>query len=291
MGHPAELADLLGQGGGDAGGAAPDPAPVQPLSPRPLPDGSGSIMLPAGWTIHEANMGAVVASGANGDLIELGGYTQMYTQATFGGAPPTLVQWGPAAQIFPAATQSFWNFLSMAGGPQRRFRQLVESQPLEGQPGSQTLLAVYDWDMNGKTYRSLGLMVATPTSPTTWLYYLSSVSAPQAQFTRDLPTLQAIWQSRQVDPGVTRQRLAKAAATLRSCTDIIADVNANRQRAFDRANDNWLEYIRGTAFVRDAASGETREVPAEQLDKMVEQGNRTEGYKRFNVIPRRDLEP
>lgn len=291
MAKRGRMYDMLAQGNAPQNSAGSGQPAAEPLTPHQFPDGSGSINLPAGWNITEANKGTVVAAGQNGDIVELGVFTQVYTQATVGGAPPVMVPWGAAEMMFPDATQGFWNLLSRTGGPYRRFDKIVESTMLETQQNSQKMLTVYDWEMDGKTYRSLGLFIAQPTSQFSWLYYLSSVSAPKTQFTRDLPTLMAIWCSRQVDPGVTTERLRNAAAKLRSCTDIVSDVNANRQRTFDRANDNWTEYFRGQTFVRDANTGETREVDTNGLQEAVNRQNEHEGFNRFNVIPRRDLEP
>ncbi len=86
-----------------------------------------------------------------------------------------------------------------------------------------------------------------------------------------------------------QQRLQTALENMKATARIIEDGNAARQRIVDRVNDDWSEIIRGTNLVHDDRFDTLNEVPSYTLKDLVDKMNDHEGYKRWKIIPLKDI--
>jgi hypothetical protein len=260
----------------------------------PLPDGSGSMMLPTDWRIAAASQGMVDALGIDGSHVALGIHGPVLTP-----------EMGAAYQQMPGATvpvpvapysdpvTALQNLFPQFGlqSPQRILR-IHDSAPTPWPHGGQAAFVHFDWQQGtgaqAREFTSLALFGVMP-GYNQWTFYLSIVSAPTQVFARNLPMLMEIWNNWKVADHVHRQRLDKAASDMREIGAIIEQTHDRRQQAQDRMAADWTEVLRDQTFLGDTQLGERHEVPLTQVQDWASELNRLAGYERFRHIPLRDL--
>jgi hypothetical protein len=285
----ADLADLLAKNLPESA-AAPKPQ----LKPQRLPDDSGAIAVPDGWKLNAVNsMVDAVGPKSEGHF---GLWVPVYTPAgaaymrSVGVDPrglPIAARGEPEAVLKAVAPQ-----LAAFAGGEWKFKKRLDAADAPGFPGqAQFLLFDADVTVGDKTttYRTLALIDVMPETNGQFVLYSSWVCAPVADFDRELQTLVAVWKSWKTDDRVFQARLDKALKDMKETYRIIQDVNAERQRAMDRAVDDWSEVIRGTSQVLDRRFGDIHEVDSYELDKLIRGLNEHEGYERWKIIPLKDL--
>jgi hypothetical protein len=160
-------------------------------------------------------------------------------------------------------------------------------------PGGQSAYVLFDADFTqgGKTvqHRTLAWVYMFAKLDLTWEIYYSSATSPAASFEKNLPVMLDVWQSWKVDDKVFAERMREALSSMKECSRIVREIDANRQRVMARACDDWSECIRGTRIVHDDKYVEYRTESTYVLDEVVRGLNRHEGYERFHVIPLKDL--
>ena len=297
---PPEQFSQLSAPQAPAGGPAPNNQP-QPLTPVPLPDRSGTIGLPAGWRITEATKGCVSAVGPEGQVVNLGYFTQVTTpqaaQNMFNFRPPVVAPYDPPQQAIPLAQQQLWDLAERTSGIRCQFGQMLAMKPVPcSLANGRAVLVVYDWQAQGRPMRSLSLVIQAPTGAGTWMYYFSAVASPPQRFSQDVETLMAIWTSRKVAQWVGAQRLRQAYNTMQETTEILQSSHTYRQDVFTQAHKKWVEYIRGRRGVEDQQTGERREVDPDVFDQMqlqdhIQDRNRQGGGRQYREIPTNELIP
>jgi hypothetical protein len=260
-----------------------------------LPDGSGSMMLPADWRIVFAQKGMVDAGGSDGSRVSLGAWgpvlpPQMgpsYSQmaGTTGGVliapysdPVTALQ-----QIFPQYGQQV---------PQQILR-VIDSSPTPWPHGGQAAFIHFDWQLGqggqAQMFSSLALVGIMP-GYGQWTFYMSIVSAPSRLFAQNLPALLDIWKNWKVSDRVHQERIMKAAGNMREINNIINQTYERRQQSQDRIVADWTEVFRDQTFLGDTELGERYEVPLTQVKDWTSALNEAAGYERYRHIPLRELQ-
>jgi hypothetical protein len=253
-----------------------------PLESRRLPDGSGAILLPAGWTLTAQNA-MVSAKGAEGS-VDLGINVQAYTPevaATMMFQPPVVMPFGDPAS-------DYRRMLTIAYGLQAQAVQIVERAPAPGWTSGPGASLHFKITERGERTEGIAMVLTQMVGPGTFMYYSSGVAAPEASFAKNLPMLMKVWSSWKVDDRVFQERLRTAAESLRQVGQIIRDVANNQRDAMDRSSRAWDHHIRDTWTFEDTSTGKRRDGPADST-ALLEAMNRAEGYNRYRAITYEEL--
>jgi hypothetical protein len=271
-------------------------APKVELTAQPLPDGSGTIAVPAGWQVNAANgaadvhgpgmvggvfgLSCTVLTPAGADAIRRTGVEPSGSPIAKRSDPASVLQ--ATSPAFYAAQGVGWKWKELLG-------ETKADLPLLGD--ARFLLYDADYTVGGKTttVRSLAFVYVMPDVGGQYGLYISAVAAPADEFAQRLPTLLAVWKSWKTDDKVFQARLAHAAQTMKETARMAQAVVAERQRVMDRAMDDWSEVIRGTSQVLDHKYDTIKEVDSYELDKIVRGLNEHEGSERWKIIPLKDL--
>ncbi|GMU22398.1 MAG: hypothetical protein AMXMBFR13_24840 [Phycisphaerae bacterium] len=274
-----------------------------PLTSRQLLDGSGTIGLPAGWTITGSHQGAVDAVGPHGEVhlgIALPIMTPEAATPMFGYQYPLVAPYSRPVDAFRAllphlpGAGAVWARQPAPPNTSIRLIRIVGPRPgASPMPGGSAAIlhTEYDKTVSGRTRRCQGLSIicTAPIDATQWIFYASTISAPSDAFDRSLPTLLAIYSSWQVSQGVFQGRRDHVAGTLREIGQMREDVRRNRERAHDNANAGWSNVIRDQWQAEDPTTGRRGDFDIHDVRDLVEEANRQEGYARYQVVPFDDL--
>lgn len=178
------------------------------LRETPFEDRTGSIGLPAGWSIESAYRGQVQAGTGKGDFVVLG--------MPWAILKPDRLQDLPAARTTPNARPG--DLVRALGevlvkNNRSRLLSVRSRQAPSIQNGVPAAYLLYEFSTGGVTYTALGYFTTLdygPSSPT-WQLYCSVVFCPKARFTKTLPTMLAVWKSWRVngaDPAFGSQSAA-----------------------------------------------------------------------------------
>jgi hypothetical protein len=276
------------------------PAPAQP-QPQwhtvQLPDG-GSMRLPEGWRVTASNKGMVDVAGPEGAGAAFG---INFPVNIPGSLPPQLQAHvmvapyiEPAAAVVGLASE-LARLYSPPGvtppGPPRIIEQLPVQMPEF--PQGRGAFIHFESRANNvdghAPYRTLALVITAPTGPMTWMYYFSQIQAPEPVFRRMLPTMMEIWKNWKVSDRVLRDRLDAALGNMREIGEMARASSQAREKAMDKVHADWVEYIQGTRYERDATTGEMRIQSLHDISEIVRKKNELEGFERYQEIPLREL--
>ena len=208
----------------------------QALRTTYLPDGSGTIGLPPGWTVTAVNA-MVSASGPEG-TVDLGINVPVYTPqgaAWMPFAPPAVAPFGSPAADAQVMLGNFWHIAPNT-------IQIIDKAPVTWWnigPGETIHLVAPSVGQE-----CLQTVLTGDTGFGSFMYYSSGVCSSPAKFEQNLGLLLRIWSSWKVGDWVYQARLRDAACSLESVNRIIRHVMRRRQRSFDRINEAWDELLR-----------------------------------------------
>jgi hypothetical protein len=250
----------------------------------PLPDGSGTLRLPAGWRIGSAQQGMVSAAGPHGS-VDLGIWlpvmtpeaaAQMYTR-------PSIV--APYGDVVQAIRQVVPQFVKASGLSGWRLVRVIGRAPASAPNGKAEFVHIESEFAGRGRFQTVALVMMMPTGGGNWIFYYSSVTSPSKSFARNLPVLAKIWGSWKVSDHVYQQRLSNALASMKETGRILRETHQNTQDAYDRSNRAWGHNIRGTWVYEDTETGKRYETPYNDMDQRLETKNRAAGYERYRQIP------
>jgi hypothetical protein len=233
-------------------------------------DGSGSLMLPAGWRIVDSREGAVNASGPDGAFVDLGAHRIVLDPRLLPTIAPGMLAGAychPADSLsilFPALTAMN---VQLGDPTQLRLVQVIEyvdTQSPSAQVGGQWALVYYEWQRNGQPYQSIGLIGTLPMSMN-WGHYWSAVSAPKQVFARKLRTLMRIWGSYYVSDQSVARRLQGALENMRVAGEIYRKGAQDAAQGGDRMAETWKQVIRDQTVV-EGPDGWRYETKLSKLD-------------------------
>lgn len=277
----------------------PDGGAIDPQSLRwntiQFPDGSGSIELPADWSITEVRKGAIRARGPDDSGVQFGQALPIHLPGSMNtpGAEGLLYAYyaPPAQAIFTVNAE-----VSRVYGPRPapsievvgQYQYPVNSVVSSPYGGDAAFL--YFTTQTGeprRLYRGLASVITLGQSQTSWLYYYSQIYAPDPIFHKYLPVMTKIWKSWKVSGKVYQQRLDEALANIRELRPTGPEVEPPTPTG-DKAHANFIESIRNEGFIRDTNLDTIFAAPLESAQAYVENANRLDPG-RYEVVPRRDL--
>lgn len=269
--------------------AAPRPEPLN-WRVQQLEDGSGTIRTPDGWAV--STMKTMVSGHGPQGNVDLGISATVMTPeaAAQAWARPPLV--APYVDPERALVDLFPQIMGPVL-PAARFGRVVEKSPAQ-YPNGQAAWIRYQWiapiDGAPTSIDTIALVVMAPVGGGSWMYYTSSVTTTTEKLGENLPVLLEIWRSWKISDHVFQERLNEAMKTMRETNEIMSRTAADRSHGHDVANAKWSEYWRGERTMRDERGMDRdREVPYQNLDKVIEERNRQEGWQRWRIVPQEEL--
>ncbi len=250
------------QGGGRQAAAPVRRYAPQRLTQTTLPDGSGSVGLPAGWTITGAYKGCFDASGPNHGIASLGCALPAITNPLPG--TPANVVTGPYRDPVHALPQMI-DVALMQGKLRSRqaSMEIIESAPVATQQGQgQAAYIAFRLRDQQAEGRYLAMVQTAPIDDSSWFAYMSVVGCSSNHFAEMFPTLWAMWKSWSVNPAVFRERMDAALQSMRDTFAIMQGIEANRAHAAAVANLGWSQVFNGVTTIQNLPGvGEPGEAP------------------------------
>ncbi len=238
-----------------------------------FPDGSGSIILPAGWRLTSAQHAAAEAAGPDGEGVALG--------ITMPVGPPQMSAPGVLAAPYMLPPQAFGFVLQHGGSRVVRTVSVQPTPPLTY--GGQAAYLLADLSHLGRSYRAFALVNTAQLQGGYWQYYMTMLMAPSDHFARSLPAMVDIWKSWGISQGEMNRRTEKALMTIKETEAIMRGTIADRSRSQPLrdsirgellAGETVLEHLRTKRRVRvttaqmnqlmELEPGEWREVPTHE---------------------------
>lgn len=303
------------------------PASIK-LTDTSFGDGAGTIGVPDGWKIASANnMGTVVVTGPDNEQVAMEINLLVLPPGSEAAQSQTRVQQlairfgqkpAQGSPILPYSAPldayrgifQYWSQLSVSnGGPAQEVKEIINSKEMPNSTPQNDTVLIYSRNQ-----------IDTPGQPTVrraisqvtcaqlaaylqgeWSFEISSLSAPDAIFDRQLPTLLAVSNSFKPDTqkivanGQTNiagmqaalgQTMKNMQASQDATDQTISDMN-RRQLAADRSFDDEDEIIRGYRTVEDTETGDQSDVNLEDSHAIVDKLNEGDPG-RYIEIPLRD---
>ena len=263
-------------------------APVAPLHPFRLQDGSAMVMLAAGWQVNPASGGGtILASGPNGELLALGfpylafdprsaqaqqairfgqsaaGRNTIYAKSLY------TPYGGDLGRTFVELNQQ----ASRLGAPAVASVQIKQVQPVNSGRGARCAFLTGN-TISGQPLEFEGTFCQGPVGPSNGFMNLANLAFAPAQFaSRDRATLRAMLGSFQVNMSIVNQQAgALAKPTIDAIHEIGRQVDARiavsdqqnaeikssfeaHNDAMDRQSQGFSNYILDKSVIRDTETG------------------------------------
>ncbi|MGD0156002.1 MAG: hypothetical protein ABSB50_07880 [Terracidiphilus sp.] len=276
LGAPASPSGAPSSAGGsgppsNAGASATTPAPVKAGPPQPLqravfPDGTGSIGLPAGWQMQNAQKGDVTAAGPHGEKLRFGWTiavidpTNPQSRALMGNsrgsAPPNFVAIPHSADPATAFKAAFTQLAQKA----RRQPPLIDIAKVQDIPlqGGANEFMFGDIDFNdgqGKQYL-VAQMVNTPViTMGTWQMTLYVMYGPEQVMGQEASTIAEIFpnysRNTQMVNAIVNQQIQQSIAVTNQALNMVAQYNDSS----DRMTASMSNMLRDQTVVVDTRTG------------------------------------
>jgi len=271
--------------------------PVPPLQSTGLADGS-TIGIPQGWRVVASVKGAVDVGGPNGEMISLGIALPVYSQAppvlNIPGMPANSLLTGPCCdpvRAMMAITPQISAVAEKNGGESIQLVRVLDSKPTESPVnGGQAAFIFADLNIGGRPSQQFSWVMAAPTGYGQWVYYSSSVTAPAAVFTSQVPTLLAIWNSYSTNPGVFAERMDNAIKSMNQATASVLSAARESSRVREAASERWDQVIRGVDTIQNTRTGRTYQVDNAAARDLVN-GLNASGNGNWKVLTLDELVP
>jgi hypothetical protein len=303
-----QVAPRLLQLAGLAPASGTCPPPGDGWQMAPYPDGSGQMMLPTGWRMTSANMGAAEAVGPHGD-VAAAMWFQAVTRA--GAAQKHAVQQQylnylgvplPQAQLIvvdPTDPGSALIGIRMhlaplvrqAGvGDYRNFRLLrVDRMAVQAMGFAQAGMVHLEFQENNLPRQGLSyVMLSNVDYDGGWLYWETGVSGPADCFAQNLPTLLQIAGSARTADHVLQARIKSAVDSINAVGDMRYHGYRRDQARRDASFQGWRENFIGVRVVEDTRTGTQRTVEHGHSTDLVRKLNEQDPG-RYREVPLREL--
>jgi hypothetical protein len=292
------------------------------LTTYQFPDGTGSIQLPDGWqtTAQSCIKGFQVRGPANQLITISMSRTVDIPNSLAVQTEVRLARMGihSSAELlvapFTGPVEALKNLMPQLsrqsvshGGPAVELDRLIgEPQPERaGLPNGQaaTLSYAYRRIAGGQSvpYRAIACIQTSPLTSEAWMFFINELTAPEASFAKDLPLMQAIFNSYKSNSKVIQQQTAEIIRGMNQRFHAQQQAHAENQQAFDgylqtlqnnsdrtdRSTVNFIEVLRGEGTIQDTVTGERRNVNLAHLEDIVDALNRADP-NRYAPIPLRD---
>lgn len=258
---PAALGDLLTTIARNAVGGRPmaipvkpTPPPVKPIALRPFrtPDGLGAASVPADSDFSCGGVGGAIECysprgeatlGVSVKICRPGTVSAQYSgiKGLTEGLCPVVA---PVASSTEAMTEVWPRVRNAVLGGGISAVKIVQSAPAFIPGFDSAGMHVATFTRNGQAWTGV-FMMASQNIPFSehWHLYFSSIAVPDSDDSSVGQALAAMWKS--WDPSAAFEgRHSATKDQLDNATNIIKSVSAFREKAFERANEEWGKYIR-----------------------------------------------
>ena len=175
-------------------------AQAQTLKTQKFPDGTGQIGVAAGWKLADSGSGGAILSGPGGAAMTLGQFRTVFAHnfdrmTLTPGVNPEV----PRVHLNDpvVATMDMFAILQKQGILSQVKLKAIERAPGFGMPAA---FLRYSGTMQGKPMEFYGLYLLAQTDHTTGSYFYSVLMAPPGSFSKQLPTMNAMWKSWSLSP-------------------------------------------------------------------------------------------
>jgi hypothetical protein len=281
------------------------PPPGASWHAAPYPDGSGQMVLPAGWRITSANQGMATAEGPHGAvnaarwvpvITRAGAAQKLASQRQLSGylgvpLPQSEMLVGDPTNPASALVDVYAGLSAASrqvGLPPFRLLRVIQARPapVQGFGLAQAGLVHLELDEGGVLKQGLAYVIlGTVDADGQWLYFETSLSAEAACFAQNVPTLVRIATSAQTANHVLQARLDHAAQVAREIEDMVYSGHQNSSRIHDRMDEKYREQHVGTRVIEDVATGTRTTVDLAQSADIVRRLNQQYGPDRYREIP------
>jgi hypothetical protein len=250
----------------------------QRLTQTPLPDGSGSVGLPAGWTITGSYKGCFDASGPDSAIVSLGGAMNAFVNP-LPGTPPNMIT-GPYRDPIHALPL-MWDYAMVQGAlrARRATLEIIETAPVATEQGQAAYIAFHVYNPQGQDYRYLAMVQTAPIDDTQWFAYLSVVGSSADRFPAVFPTLWAMWKSWSINSSVFRERMDATLQSMHQTYAIMQGIEQNRQHAAEVGNLGWSQVFRGVSTIEWLQTGDRDDLDNRTVDELQRMGLEGTGYR------------
>lgn len=226
-------------------------AAVPELTTMQFPDGTGSIGVAAGWTPRSLGQGQAVLVRPDGAMVSMGVFVvildpngPLYRSCASNGVqlPPGVVLPYPASA--PQGLVDVAAAIAKLNGKPDPQTRVTASQP---RPAGGTLVAGTNV-IDGTQRQFSGIVGLSPPGTEGWYNLLACmVSGPDATFARDLPTMQAMYNSYAVNADARQKQLEKSSADAQAAqTDTFNRSMELAKGIKQRTDQSTQNFIQGT---------------------------------------------
>lgn len=244
------------------------------LHVRRLPDGNGTIALPAGWRILEADQGRVRVAGPEG-IVSIGFAIPLLPPTAQSGTPAQVAR-QIASQLgargYKAKTRMSWPY----GTGQQSIIDWQAEAPGVGRMEGRSLVSVRHVNEGPRT----GFF---PTDEE-FVYREDDVAAPAGQIRQNLPLLTRIWRSCRVSPHAYDRIRDRTVADMQGAADAMNRSATNRIESALDQNAGMIQIINGTWTVQDTA-GRRGDWNSDDLEGKIQRYNKRHPNQPVHEVP------
>jgi len=276
-----------------AASAAPATATrVQKLTPYVFPDGSGSIDLPAAWTVDRALLGDVTARGPNGEKLRFGvvipvidpSVPQASVLMAGGGAPGNFIAVpysADAATLFTQGSEQIAQKLRMPA-PTISI-QSTRDLPLESGKNFMVYGQVDAHDGRGAQAMVAQLIVTPPQALGVYQVTVFEITAPPQVMVNEAATIAAIYPHYNRDTQFVIAMVNTQTQQNQMYVQQFLDGMERRQDSSDKMTASMSNILLGQTVIRNTQTGEHATVSDRRADWLT----RHNPYL-FEVVPESD---
>jgi hypothetical protein len=247
------------------------------LAPLHLADGS-TVGVAPGWRVIGQGKGVVDLAGPQGEFLSLGDTIPVYAGNTLlAGSVAQAPCCDPVAAFRAAFPQLAANAMHR-GLPPQLLTGILDSAESAAPTGGQGAFILGSVSVGGRAYSDVALAYAIGSFTDPWTFRLSSIMAPQAVLTAELPVLLQIWASFSADEPGLAPRLPEAARSLEALRPLLQP-EAAPQATEANASEGWSGII--PEIATSMGGGEVDSTIAAKLtDRLGKDSGRT-----WRVVP------
>jgi hypothetical protein len=266
---------LLGVPAMRAGAPPAAAGPAQRLTPYIFPDGSGSIGLPPGWTVINAQLGDVTARGPNGEMLRFGlvipvidpTSPQASVLMTRGGAPGSFIAVPYSADAATLFTQGSEQ-IAHKQGRQAPAITIKSTQNLPLQFGKN--FAVYGLvdahDGRGAQAMVAQMIVTPPQALGAYQVTVFEITAPPQVMANDTATITEIYKNHNRNTQFVMAAVNAQIQQSQMQRQEILDDMAQRVDSSDNLAAGFSNILRDQTVIRNTQTGEHFTVSNQRAD-------------------------
>jgi hypothetical protein len=245
--------------------APPKPsAPPQKLTQAQFPDGSGSVGLPAGWTITNAREGDVLAQGPHGEKMRFG---MAQSAIDFGNPQSRALGRGPGGTApgnyvaIPAGTPGDVAFKMMVAQLAQKQRRpapvvnyaVVQALPVQGSSRNYFMVGTTTMPDGSTDETWIEVMESTTLMMGTWQMNVYQITVPTDLSDQEANTVASMFSTYKTNNAVMMNEITADNRQIQQVTKNFMDWSKKTMDASDRSTTATTNYLLGQTVVSDSA--------------------------------------